>query len=222
MRTKTVKKQAKKLMPVMTKKEQRTERQALILIFVFIAIIAAFFTVYYVQKSLKKPYFDFHGFKVYAVQLTGSNMIFYNIPDVTFTVQGLEYKKNVVIRTDPRVLEKSNISINVDNIFFKTMPLQLWMSWSSEEKAKIYEAEIEIKKFANNLNIPVGVVPLNLSWNCENSSDERRTIFLKTTNSTKIYKNESYPYCLTIEADSYDNLIKACDSFVIEWLLRIS
>jgi len=217
---KTVKKQVIK--PVKTKKEQRIERQALILIFVFIAIIAAFLTAYYLPKSLKKPYFEFHGFKVYAVQLAGSNMIFYNIPDVIFTVQGLEYKNNVVIRNDPREIEKSNMSINVNDIFFKTMPLQLWMSWNSEEMAKIYEAEIEIKKFANNLNIPVGIIPLNLTWSCENSSTEKRTIFLKTTNTTKIYENESYPYCITIEADSYDNLIKACDSFVIEWLLRIS
>jgi len=218
--TKKAKKQVIKL-PI-TKKEQRLEKQAMILIFIFIAIIAAFLTAYYLPKSLEKPYFDFHGFKVYTVMLEGSNMIFYNIPDVMFTVQGLEYKKNVVIRSDPRELEKSNISINVNDIFFKTMPLQLWISWDAEESAKIYEAEIEIKKFANNLNIPVGIIPLNLTWSCKNSSDDKRTIFLKTTNTTKIYQNESHPYCLTIEADSYDNLIKACDSFVIEWLLRIS
>lgn len=205
-------------------KEQRTEKQILIILFVCVAILAAVLIVYFVGKYHNKPYFDFHGFKVYAVMLEGTNMIFYNIPDVTFTVQTTEYLKNVVIRNDPRELEKMNLTVYVSNRFYKTLPQQLWMSWNPDEKATIYEAELEIKKFANNLNIPVGIVPADVTLTCENSTSEKRMIVLKTLNitETKIYENKDFPNCITIEADSYDNLIKAADRLVIDWLLKIS
>jgi len=202
-------------------KEQRVERQVIVLIFVMIMLIAVVFGVFFLSKALRKPYFDYEGFRVWRVQLEGTTRIYYSIP-TNFSIAGQEFQRNIVLRYDPKELEKIDMNFSVSDFFFKTRPQQLWMSWDPKEKAQIYEAELEIKNFATNLGIPVGVAATEYMLSCENSSAAKKVILFKISDNTRIMENEAYPNCVTIEARSYSELITIADRFVWEWLRRIS
>jgi len=216
--TKSAKHLTKKKKP---KKEQKLERQVIMLIFVMIMLLAVIFGVFFLSKMLAKPYFDYEGFRVWRVKLEGTDRLYYSIP-TAFDIAGQEFQKNTVLRYDPRDLEKINMNFSVSDQFFKTRPKQLWMSWDPKEKAQMYEAELEIKNFASNLGIPVGVAATEYMLNCENSSAEKKVILFKILDAPRIMENETYPNCVTIEANSYNELIIISDKFVWEWLRRIS
>ena len=198
-------------------KEQRLERQTLVLIFVLVMIIGAVFGVFFLSKVLKKPYFDYADFRVWRVQLEGTDRIYYSIP-TSLTISGQQFQKNTVLRYDPRELDKLNFTFSVSDLFFRTRPSEMHVLWGPEEKGKIVESALELKKFLENLMMPMNGTTLN----CENTSDQKRAIWLKISDEMSIKQNETYPYCVAIGADSYDNLIVASDKFVWEWLLRIS
>jgi len=61
---KVMNKSAKHLTKKKSTKEQRVERQVIVLIFVMIMLIAVVFGVFFLSKMLAKPYFDYEGFRV--------------------------------------------------------------------------------------------------------------------------------------------------------------
>jgi len=207
------------------RKATKLEKQIVILLIILAGILIGFFLINYL---LRKPYFNYKGFRVYRVGLKGAKetIIFYSIP-VDFRVGYEVQEKNVVLRNDPRQIDKMNISIEVSDYFLKTRPLKLWITKRPDLKAKVIEASNEITKFVENLDISIVSAYTHTIENrsvniakCEDATDENRVILLEITEKTSIYTSEN-PFCIVVEADSYDNLIKAADALVIEWLLRI-
>lgn len=207
------------------RKVRKLDKQIVILLIILAGLLIGFFLGNYL---LRKPYFDYKGFRVYRVGLEGAEetIIFYSIP-VSFKIGFEVQQRNVVLRNDPREIEKMNISIEVSDYFLKTRPLELWITKRPDLKAKVIEAAHEITKFVGNLNIPVTSAytytienrTVNIA-KCEDASNEDRVILLELGERTVVYTSDN-PSCIVVEADSYDNLIKAADALVIEWLLRV-
>jgi len=207
------------------RKVTKLDKQIVILLIILVGILVGFFLF---NSLLRKPYFNYKGFRVYRVGLKGAEatIIFYSIP-VNFRIGYEVQQRNVVLRNDPRQIDKLNISIEVSEYFLKTRPSKLWITKRPDLKAKVIEAANEITKFVGNLNISVVSAYTytieNRSVNiarCEDATDENRVIFLEIAEKTRVYNSEN-PSCIVVEADSYENLIKAADALVIEWLLRI-
>lgn len=215
----------KKVKRKIKRKGRELDKQIVILLVILVGILAGFFLI---NSLLRKPYFDYKGFRVYRVGLKGAEatIIFYSIP-AKFKIGYEMQEKNVVLRNDPRQIDKMNISIEVNTLFFTTKPLKLWITKEPDLKAKVIEAQNEITKFAGNLGISTVSAYTHTIENrsvsiakCEDATNEDRVILLDLEEKTRIYASEN-PFCVVVEADSYDNLIKAADALVIEWLLRI-
>ncbi len=195
-------------------KTSRIEKQAAIIIFISILIIAAVFIFLFT----KKPYFNYEGFKVYPVAY--GNLVFYSIPVQFYASDGI-YTRNVVLRNDPRKI-KIESSFNESMLEMKSLGIVM----SPEAGADIWKAAIEISKFSKNF-VPTDFAFLYTIENknvsiasCENATAEARIIMLEISNKTEIKQHEKYP-CIIISAENYEKLTEAADKFVIEWLLSM-
>ncbi len=227
-------KNKKEIKPKMSK-TKKMDKQVIFFLIMLVAILASFFAFSYL---LKKPCYDYEGFKVCRVVLEGTNVMFYSIP-VTFKVSGYEQQNNVVLRTDPKEIAKLNIPLDVSDFFFKTRPTALWVAMNPQMNAKAIEAAYEITKFTDNIGISSSMAFTENIGNssnakiikCEEATNAQRVILLKYANITEEGKSVSVssistssenPSCIIIESTSYEGLLKAADSLVLEWLLRIT
>lgn len=211
----------KKTEQKISKKQKQLEKQTTILLIVLVLIVASFGIVYLTLKP--KPYFDYEGFRVYRVKI-GENLFLYSIP-LNINIGGIVYETNAIMRNDPYNVE--NISVNIDGNFFKTR--RIWLTMAPDLKAKAIIAASEIGKFAGNLKLlfvgygvtyPIENKTANIVT-CLNSTKDMKVILLKLGSKTKIYNNKGNPDCVIIEGESYDDMIKATDRFVLEWLFNI-
>lgn len=207
----------------------RVEKQTAILLFILVSVLFAFVTAKLVfMPLLKKPYFDYEGYRVYRVNLEGTDIIFYSIP-TTFIIYGTTQKQtNVVLRHDPRDLKAMNISTDLKSYFLKTRPKTIWITMKPDLIGeKMVNPVLEISKFTQGIDIETITAATYAVENktakimtCENATDEDRVIMLDLGNETKI---ESVSQdCVLITADSYDNLLKVSDWFVMSWLVEMT
>lgn len=223
----------------MNKKKKNNRDRLNMQIMFILATLAAIIISLLVFSYYKDPCFKYYGFKACKVSLQGTNIFFYLIP-VEFKINGVEQQNNVVLRTDPRKIEKLNIAINVPSTFLKTRPSILYVTMDPDSNSNIVAASYEIVKFVGNLEFPALMAFTKASSNnetnvvtCEQATNSKRVIWMRFIGSDNQFNDSSYkmssvstsdmnPYCIIIESNSYDGLTEAADAFVLEWLLRIT
>jgi len=196
-------------------KRKKLERQIAILFVVLVLVLGSFLLIYTLAKP--KPYFKYQNMTVWKVQLEGSRMFFYSIP-LSIMAGNMNYQENVVLRNDPRTIE--NISLNLNkNLFLAT---RMIITMEPEVKATALVAANELQKFSDNMKIPASVAFTDSAGrevavaNCSDATEDKRVILFRLTNETKVYSEQN---CIIVEASDYDNLIKASDKLVVEWIL---
>ncbi len=222
----------------MGRKKDSKDRLNMQIIFVLVTLAAIIISLL-VFSYYRNPCFNYHEFKACRVSLQGTNIFFYSIP-VEFKVNGIEQQNNVVLRTDPRKIEKLNIGINVPSVLLKTRPSILYVTMDPDSNSNIVAASYEIVKFVGNLEFPALMAFTKSSGNnetnvitCEQATNSKRVIWMRFISSGNQFNDSSSkmssvsisdrnPYCIIIESNSYDGLTEAADAFVLEWLLRIT
>ena len=191
---------------------------------IFIGVLILIFAGFLVGSNLlkEKNYFEYQGLTVYKQPLEGTQIIYYGIP-FTFQIGSNEYKDTTFIKIDPRTLE--NISVNVNNEFFSSRK-QIIMLFDPMAPARIIEPIFEIKRLAKLLNIPWDVAvtyKTNTStqqvMSCNQSTSDQRIVYFNgNATETKVFADN----CLHIDGTNYDELDRAIDAFLWQWISAIA
>ncbi len=222
----------------MARKKNSRDRLNMQIMFI-LATLAAIIISLLVFSYYRNPCFEYYEFKACKVSLQDTNIFFYSIP-VKFQVNGIEQQNNVVLRTDPRKIEKLNININVPSVLLKTRPSILYVTMDPDSNSNIVAASYEIVKFVGNLEFPALMAFTKATENnetnvvtCEQATNSKRVIWMKfigtdnqfddsSSKMSSVSISDRNPYCIIIESNSYNGLIESADAFVLEWLLRIT
>ncbi len=199
-----------------SKKKMSLEMQVAVVFGVLFLILLSFFISYKFFKPSNS--FEYGPFTVTKARLEGTIVDFYFIP---ISVAGDE-PINLALRNDPREIE--NISLEVVNFTYSPYSQRrIWLATDPDYEVDAIIARQEIGGFTNALGIntayaftePSGSNPVR---NCSDSKGNERVIELRLANSTKVYSEGS---CIIVEGSDYDQMIKAADRFVVEWLFKL-
>jgi hypothetical protein len=191
---------------------------------IFIGILILIFAGFLIGNNLlkEKNYFEYQGFTVYKQPLEGTQRIYYAVP-FTFQIGSKEYKDTTFLKIDPRTLE--NISVNINNEFFSSRN-QIIMLFDPKAPARIIESMFEIKRLAKILSIPLDVAvtyETNTStqqvMGCNESSLEQRIIYFDGNATETIVFEDN---CLHIDGTDYDEIDRATDAFIWQWISAIA
>jgi len=197
------------------KTSKKIEKQSITLIVILMLVLASFIVAYLILKP--KPYFEYSGMKVYPLRYGDSNIMFFSFP-LIFNIQGNNYKEDIIIKSNPFDVE--NISYSVDESLFKTSKMGFTMD--SQLNARAFLAAKEISGLADKIGIQTffGVVgetenPEVMIFDCENATNLIKVVRMELSNETRIFSKDN---CIIVSGDNYDDLMKASDKLVIEWL----
>lgn len=203
------------------KKPMSTEMQVAILFGVLFLVFASFLISYQFFKPSSS--FKFSGFTVSKARLEGTVVDFYFIP-VQLGSNGQPF--NVMIRSDPRELE----NITSETAYPKSPRnwLRVWITTNSTYDSYAIISQQEVGRFTSSLQIntkyaftkvDAGEYPERDCSDADKSSGIKVIdLRISENGTTRIYDEG---FCTVIEAKDFQDMIKASDKYVIDWLLHI-
>jgi len=207
------KKKSKKEIEKEAKENRKKLEKQIITLFIVLAIVfISFIAAYHLLKP--KPYFNYEGLKVYKAKIQGVNTLFYLIP-----ISGGGGKADIVIRNDPREL---NVPVGTGDLLSGIN--MVWITIPPELSSDAVIAGNDLGAFTSkiSLNTSYAMTKSDTEFfeqkTCEDSTKETRVFLLDIGNETKVYYEGN---CIIVQGTNYDNLIKAADALVMNWLLRL-
>jgi hypothetical protein len=206
------------------KEEKDNSKREERIIKIFIGILALVFVGFLIGHNIlkEKSYFEYDGLTVYEQPLEGTQRIYYAVP-FTFQIGSTDYNGTTFLKKDPRATE--NISVNID-VEFLSSRNQIIMLFDPKAPARIIESMFEIKRLARVLDIPLDVAityETNTStqqvMSCNQSTSEQRIIYFDgNATETRVFADN----CMHIEGIGYDELDRATDAFIWQWISTIA
>lgn len=205
------------------KKEDNSEKEERI-IRILIGILALVFIGFLIGHNLlkEKSYFTYQGLKVYKQPLAGTQRVYYAVP-FTFQIGSAKYNGTTFLKIDPRTID--NISTSIDVQFLSSRE-KIIMLFDPRAPARIIESMFEIKRLATVLDIPLDVAityETNTStqpvMSCNQSTSDQRIIYFNgNATETRVFSDK----CLHIDGTDYDELDRATDAFLWQWISVIA
>jgi len=203
-------------------KETGNEKKFLIVIGILAGLLIAIMAM--VSLSHPKPYFNVDGITVTPMPLEGTNRTYYSFP-ISFVIGSTLYNEGMLVKVDPRKLENVTVSVN-RQYFLSREPIVIL--FDPEAPPRIVESMYEIKRVGRILNMQLGMAITHESnesenrnvsvLNCNDTLDGMRILYLNgNATETRVYEDG----CIKIEAPGYDELEKATDAFIWQWMLAI-
>ena len=196
------------------RKIEKVERQVMWLFAIFGVLILGFLIGYFLL--LPKPYFEYHGLKVYPTKLEGFSTIFYALPLKSASGNN----GTLVLRSDPRRLE--NITLNINESLYGGIE-KIWFTTDPDMPSSSTLAMGEIGRFVTFMGVNTSFALTRNSTNidqidCTNATSSVRVIEIRLGNETRVY---SEGYCIIVEGEDSENVIAAADRLTFSWVERI-
>ncbi len=194
---------------------EKLQGQVISVLIVLGLIFASFLIASYLFKP--KSDFKYQDVTIIKQKVEGIKTIFYVIP---MNVNG--QNTEIVLRNDPR--ELANISVNASRLLSGS---DAWLTTYPYESGgdDIAIARNDLGMFTTkigmNTQFALTQVPETSTFSqmaCENATEYSRVFMFSIGNETKVYEDGD---CVRIEGTNFNEIIRATDALVFEWLLKI-